>query len=1497
MASFVKRELLKHLTRFAKNLDPAKLNISAMRGEGELTGLELDEQVLMSLLELPSWLNIKSATCNRVSIKIPWTSLKSKPIGIYLDCVNVMMETCEELRKDNGAGANLAGSGETNKYGFVERVVDGIFVQVSSVLISFKSYAFSADIDLSQISVESVGPSWDRPDDLRKTRVKDETRDQVIIFKRIQLGVIRIALNALDAHDAPILLISNNSEVQVSIKKRLNDCGFVASKVKLIIEDLLWVLNDSQIKAVLSYINMLKPLVMKAHKASQLKSGVSNSEQEQMKTSSGQSGAAGAHYASSASFRLPKNDQEVKMCKIFDINDIHETSYHLVCRRIDLHLVEDNSKRANSVPLRLEGGALQLSLRNMCLDHYPYHVVGQTFYHWENYSDLFEARNMWANQLITLFKEQYLKLKLDGKIDDLVATELHFYGSSPVSIEARSRKKKPGSLQSAPVFVPQRLMSSCFVLFLDSYALHHVTSNKTSGTEVMNGKLIYSDKSTFHIPSDVPSLLAIYTDYYFTCASPSLMSGSSSSTVHGSTSSIQNHHHRSSTYSGASSGKITSASAAHSVQSEIQQLPLPHANLHVKFNPFCVDFDPNTLIWVNAFAKRVSKDVDDGGQIPPRRQQMPEPNSTEVVLHVDLKAEFLMPQVKFTLEKHPEEQPDRPRGIEVAMSSVTMTNVHEKSLTDRKKMLSTVTDTFIARQKTSFRTHQIELAAELKQYFPNHISHVSDKGVNMLRYPGFLDTVVLEVDQVWSDWFGIKTTKLGRLPLIEPVSFSVFVSYPLLQKVVEDQRSCTGTVTPNGNLNNGVGPSTANNHLNVNGQSPSYVRSSPHANNQVTPDLLKSCSNATLSASNQQTVNGEFVHPLEQTYMPKVEPLIQIMFTSKKRVTLYLDHYQFIVLMRLQEMLVETVDIMDQDKKLILGDQWNQTGGDQKELTVSIIGVLPMLDVAFMLPPQPESADVMATRRSLLLSSTHEFTEAESNNLNIESAEVKSTSGHSSLKNQFMNDDASEGCSASIDKKAANESSGESEAILNELPNICSEQLNSIPAITIQTQDTSWHVPTNDSNADLSEMQFGRKSNLGSEKIQNSSSGYSTASSMKGATNTAKVSLTSLSSAAGSLTAKFSSASSLMGKTFTDTMSITGSEFSTGSGGYSSEDDFICLSTDGAGMLNKGTNIGPKVIDYDQELKPVNTYKPEEEFLGEERNDMPVTVMVVRMTNVEASIQLLVDNGSSVIQLAVPNIEIEDHENTTFAKFLTANAKFDREYAATMELHPQLAPAKSELPTIEVRIDSPGPVSRDLYGGVCEERGHLGVNLQNLKLDVKMTCVMAIVDLIEDELIQLVAPLDLQAAQSEINIAQDGPPSNPLTSPGPVPLNLKLKSLLLNRDADNVINIGKRYSEITDTAATFSNSLTSTVSSGEQSTHINNTTEAMMTSQNEDLSRRNRDLEEQLLIVRNQLEEALLENTALQRTLTNMQNTLMTSSNHGLVIGASQQQHQQANMQ
>ena len=58
------------------------VSVSTLKGEGELRDLELDEDVLTGLLELPTWLRISAATVNRVSVKMPWTKLKTAPIQI-----------------------------------------------------------------------------------------------------------------------------------------------------------------------------------------------------------------------------------------------------------------------------------------------------------------------------------------------------------------------------------------------------------------------------------------------------------------------------------------------------------------------------------------------------------------------------------------------------------------------------------------------------------------------------------------------------------------------------------------------------------------------------------------------------------------------------------------------------------------------------------------------------------------------------------------------------------------------------------------------------------------------------------------------------------------------------------------------------------------------------------------------------------------------------------------------------------------------------------------------------------------------------------------------------------------------------------------------------------------------------------------------------------------------------------------------------------------------
>ena len=55
MAGLIKSQILKHLSKFVVNLSPSQISLSALKGEGELTGLELNCAVLTQLLELPVW--------------------------------------------------------------------------------------------------------------------------------------------------------------------------------------------------------------------------------------------------------------------------------------------------------------------------------------------------------------------------------------------------------------------------------------------------------------------------------------------------------------------------------------------------------------------------------------------------------------------------------------------------------------------------------------------------------------------------------------------------------------------------------------------------------------------------------------------------------------------------------------------------------------------------------------------------------------------------------------------------------------------------------------------------------------------------------------------------------------------------------------------------------------------------------------------------------------------------------------------------------------------------------------------------------------------------------------------------------------------------------------------------------------------------------------------------------------------------------------------------
>lgn len=83
-----------------------------------------------------------------------------------------------------------------NKYGLAEKVVDGMYVSINTVTASFKSIGFKASVSVSRVVVQSTTPDWRRTDNLRQTRIKDDQRGEVLLFKEIRWGTMRFDADA-----------------------------------------------------------------------------------------------------------------------------------------------------------------------------------------------------------------------------------------------------------------------------------------------------------------------------------------------------------------------------------------------------------------------------------------------------------------------------------------------------------------------------------------------------------------------------------------------------------------------------------------------------------------------------------------------------------------------------------------------------------------------------------------------------------------------------------------------------------------------------------------------------------------------------------------------------------------------------------------------------------------------------------------------------------------------------------------------------------------------------------------------------------------------------------------------------------------------------------------------------------------------------------------------------------------------------------------------------
>ncbi|XP_072279045.1 bridge-like lipid transfer protein family member 3A isoform X2 [Pyxicephalus adspersus] len=416
------------------------------------------------MLDLPTWLAITRVYCNRAAIRIQWTKLKTHPICLMLDKVEIEMKTCEEPRPPNGPSPIALASGQS-EYGFAEKVVEGMFLEIGCVSIKIQSRTFRASLQLWQLQGYSVSPNWQQSD-LRFTRLTHSQRGEVLTFKQVTWQTLRIEADASescdDAPTTPLRLLTNGGRLNVALKRRTKDCMVLSSKLSIFLDELLWVLTDSQLRALLSYTKSLGEAVQKSVR-----------QRKQL----GEPQVLSPTTPPPWSFPPPPSSFS-SLGQYFEKFDVKETSYHLLISKLELHVCDESQAKGT-----VSGGAIQVTLRRITLDYYPTHRAGQSCAHWNRFSSAMGTCEQWIQELA---QERLAKEDCDGSI-----------------LSGKMPSPKHGSAGSSA----SSLYFRSVLMRIDDLHIHQVSF---SGQSPQKPPLI----SCSHIPVACSAVHLQYTEYF-----------------------------------------------------------------------------------------------------------------------------------------------------------------------------------------------------------------------------------------------------------------------------------------------------------------------------------------------------------------------------------------------------------------------------------------------------------------------------------------------------------------------------------------------------------------------------------------------------------------------------------------------------------------------------------------------------------------------------------------------------------------------------------------------------------------------------------------------------------------------------------------------------------------------------------------------------------------------------------------------------------------------
>ncbi|XP_027515647.1 UHRF1-binding protein 1 isoform X1 [Corapipo altera] len=1381
MAGIIKKQILKHLSRFTKNLSPDKINLSTLKGQGQLTNLELDEEVLQNVLELPTWLAITRVYCNKASIRIQWTKLKTHPICLYLDKVEVEMRTCEEPRPPNGQSPIALAAGQS-EYGFAEKVVEGMFIVVNSITIKIHSKAFHASFELWQLQGYSVNPNWQQSD-LRLTRITDPQRGEVLTFKELTWQTLRIEADATDNGDqdpvtTPLRLITNQGRIQISLKRRTKDCNVVASKLMFLLDDLLWVLTDSQLKAMMKYAESLSEAMEKS--AQQRKSLAPESVQVTPPAPSAQQSWAQPFGGSPSPSSIGQ---------YFDKHDMKESSYHLLISRLDLHICDDSHAReAGALKHGMLGGAIQLTFRRIAFDYYPFHRAGDACKHWVRYSEAMETRGQWARKLVSEFQSKIEKLY--EEMDPAFArTPLSPFKKKPDAPQSPQRSP-PERGRAPPTSLPRlrqppwhRLRSSCVLVRVDDLDVHQVS---TAGQQSKKpSTLVSCSRKFFKLPDQVSAIHIEFTEYYFP---------------------------------------------------DNQDFPVPCPNLYVQLNGLILTLDTASVLWINLFCLDLYRSLEQFKAIYKLE------DSGKRDEHVDVRLDGFRLKLNIPVDKKVTDHRDRPQSLCIGTSEVTATNTRHGpscSCQDLQSLFRRFAGSeFFHSGYTEFPRGQGSFSL-LHTLFLRHAYQVDDRPQKHPGLPQLLHKTSASED-LWSVNFtelalgfeGAESSKGRALSFIDPFPLSIWACLPKRwrQAQISKRQELAASEVK-------IKPSASfSNHSKNENLSREHGVCQRSKTDQDLKNIYKAPETMdVLGESDCEVDDGVDSEELEASAD------IHVLMSSSVHVKVRLNHYQYLVLLRMKEVLQTLQEQLAQDTQEV-------TGCPLDPMSACVGVMFHSAEVALLMNPAPgsvlegrslDSDTTSLIESELSPSDSKEGLVAEEKELKSESSSEKGVCSSSELPEdsevgstsasvlpESLPRSASDGALSAAPRGKGTEEKGlieeaheAVEALVAERPAETSSQPQSPPALP--SSPTSDAQPSGSGGVALDVQ--AELIPLRNIEVELSSALHIT----KDATKEALHVTMDLTKEAMSLTKDALSLSrDRMTSTVQRMLSLPPARDSvpkaeegavTPGGGRMrffsmkrtpSQHSFDTTSVDGSGpedglsMDSDGSDGFVLLTDSEPSLDPLSSRQlpqahgnsgsrtslvaEDEGGLSPEVNSSTsqsedpslqlVSVLVLKMNEVNCGIEARGDDLSVAVQ--VMNVVPEQLNNVGMWQYL-------RGYVAVGApgVEEPADPVPSPQPQLCLRLDG-GPAAA-AHSPLAERNGLLRVLLRGCHTQLCMSSLTSLGPFLEDEIIPEVIPMEIEVVDAKITMQDDSPRVYP-TSPGPVPITLAVDHVVVRRRDDGV---------------------------------------------------------------------------------------------------------------